>query len=309
MIILAGAQSDHNIIRVLDAIKSRQYEHAVIWADRPQDLKFSFDIHSNALDINSSETTPSNISLSDTHSMLIRHDVFTYRDDHHDLSFLSVAERSDLAHAWYTAVKGVAMSTPNIRILNGENNLGSEPNKLRNLRWAQEDGFIVPKTIVSHNWRDFEKDPDHWIIKPIDGGDYTRNLLDIFNQGSDALNKLSYYPWIYQEKLTYPEIRLFQAGKWQFAFEIHNDDIDSRVRNNSMSIREVAVPETLKAPMRCLSHRLGLDYSAADFKTCPQTGHLKFLEINTMPMITGYDNAAGGALSDALALTLHKLQR
>ena len=116
-------------------------------------------------------------------------------------------------------------------------------------------------------------------------------------------------PWIIQEKLAYPECRLYQVGDWQFAFAINNTLLDSRDRDGQMSITHVSVPPKLAAPMRALSKRLGLDYTAADFKTCPQTGDLKFLETNTMPMITGYDTAAGGELSDALALRLRKLQR
>jgi hypothetical protein len=47
--------------------------------------------------------------------------------------------------------------------------------------------------------------------------------------------------------------------------------------------------------------RMGLDFAAADFKTCPETGRLLFLEINTGPMFAAFDQASDRAVSRALA--------
>jgi len=62
----------------------------------------------------------------------------------------------------------------------------------------------------------------------------------------------------------------------------------------------MAVPPELAQPMLQLAEELGLDYAAADFKTCPKSGRWLFLEMNTMPMYAAFDKAAGGKLVAAM---------
>jgi hypothetical protein len=45
---------------------------------------------------------------------------------------------------------------------------------------------------------------------------------------------------------------------------------------------------------------VGLDFGAADFKTCPDTGSYRFLEVNSAPMFAGFDRVAKGCLSAAI---------
>ena len=73
--------------------------------------------------------------------------------------------------------------------------------------------------------------------------------------------------------------------------------------------KEVPPPPELVEAMTKLTDKLGLDYAAADLKTNPRNGRLEFLEVNTMPMFTGYDDAAKGKLSDAIFLTLRKMEK
>jgi glutathione synthase/RimK-type ligase-like ATP-grasp enzyme len=110
-------------------------------------------------------------------------------------------------------------------------------------------------------------------------------------------------PWIVQEKLAYPEMRIFRVGRHYFAFSITSPDIDYR-NSDDFTLVEVEPPQEQVEALQRLTDLLGLDYAAADFKTHPQTGRLMFLEVNTMPMFTAYDDAAQGRLSDALALFL-----
>jgi hypothetical protein len=44
-----------------------------------------------------------------------------------------------------------------------------------------------------------------------------------------------------------------------------------------------------------------MDYGAADFKADPETGALRFLEINNGPMFTAFDRASEGRLTRAMA--------
>jgi len=292
MIILAGGSKDHNMQRILNAVQSRDYGHQIIWSDHPQNLSFSF----NALNGHT------NIDLFNDgrHSMMIRYDVFQTRQDN---------TSHEMADAWYNAVKGWGMAMPHVALLNSTYDLGAEPNKARNLIWAKQVGFDVPDTHITNNPIPFLKSPENWIIKPVCGGIHTQCLQDYLTKTNHDLSALTAMPWIVQRKMAYPELRVFQVGPWQFALSIQNHGIDSRDNLANMKITAVDMPRSLQTPMEKLSQKLTLGFSAADFKTCPETGNYKFLEINTMPMITGYDNVLEGQLSDALALTLHKMQR
>jgi hypothetical protein len=139
------------------------------------------------------------------------------------------------------------------------------------------------------------------------GGEHTRILADVLND-PEALNDAQNRPWIFQRKMEYPELRVFRVGNWLFGFVLSSEHIDHR-ETLADNMQEIEVPEELRAPMFALTDRLGLDYGAADFKICPETGRWSFLEINTMPMFAGYDVTAKGRLSDAMAIHLHRLQR
>lgn len=179
----------------------------------------------------------------------------------------------------------------------GNENL--EMSKPRALVLAKECGFSTPETWITSQFNQFA-DKDNYIAKPVGGGDYTRRLSDMPEDLGDR-------PWIVQEKLQYPELRLFRAGKHYLAFEIASEVLDYRT-TDKFSMKEVTPPAALVAAMEKLTGKLGLDYAAADLKTNPRTGALEFLEINSMPMFTGYDNAAKGRLSDAILLTLESLK-
>ena len=57
---------------------------------------------------------------------------------------------------------------------------------------------------------------------------------------------------------------------------------------------------TLRDPMMDLCDRLGLDFAAADFMRGPRGKGLHFLEVNSQPMFTAFDQACGGKLCDAI---------
>jgi glutathione synthase/RimK-type ligase-like ATP-grasp enzyme len=172
-----------------------------------------------------------------------------------------------------------------------------EYNKLRGLVMAQRAGFLIPETYASNDYNRFQ-DKAAYIAKPIAGGAATRLLDDGENDPR--------VPVFVQEKLLYPELRIFRAGPHYFGFGIDSKTLDSRDdRNQAVTVE--SVPEHLRTAMAALTDMMGLDYAAADFKTCPRGRGFLFLEINTMPFLTGYDDAVSGRLSDAVLLTLTKL--
>lgn len=279
MLLIVGGSKDFNLQRLADAAEWRKVPHRVIYTDADPAPAVNWRPSSAEITINGETFSATGTSL------FIRYDVFS--DD-------PTTKRT----AFYEALRGWAESYPEVGMLNrGNENL--EMSKPRALVLAKECGFSTPETWITSQFNQFA-DKDNYIAKPVGGGDYTRRLSDMPEDLGDR-------PWIVQEKLQYPELRLFRAGKHYLAFEIASEVLDYRT-TDKFSMKEVTPPAALVAAMEKLTGKLGLDYAAADLKTNPRTGALEFLEINSMPMFTGYDNAAKGRLSDAILLTLESLK-
>ena len=277
MLLIVGGSQDHNIHRLAHAAEARGAAHRVIYTDAQPAPTVTWSPGSTMLTINGESFDAKGTSL------FIRYDVFSADSD---------AQKA----AFFDTIKGWAAAYPEVGILNRANE-SLEMSKPRALVEAQRCGFDIPQTTITNDFNLFANRTDY-IAKPVSGGAFTKVLSDM----PDTVDE----PYIVQQKLSYPEMRLFRVGEHYFAFEIHSTVIDYRASDN-FSMIEVPAPDKLVLALGLLSNKLGLDYAAADLKTNPKTGALEFLEINTMPMFTGYDNVAEGRLSDAMFLTLRDL--
>ena len=277
MLLIVGGKDDHNIQRLANAAEARQAPFRLILTDQTPPPSISWQPGNGNIVINGETFTAKGTSL------FIRYDVFSDQN---------AADKS----AIYDAIKGWAEAYPSVGLLNRANET-MEVSKPRALVLAQEAGFQVPKTWITSAFNQFA-DKAQFIAKPVGGGEYTRLLSDM---GDDVKR-----PYIVQQKLEYPEMRLFRVGGHFFAFKVTSNILDYRT-DDGVQLEEVEPPKKLAAAMQRLTDRMGLDYAAADLKTDPKTGQLMFLEVNTMPMFTGYDDAAKGRLSDALFLTMRAL--
>lgn len=276
MLLIVGGSKDHNIARLAQAAEWRKHPFRVIYTDRDPPPSVTWQPGFSDITIDG-ETFSAKGS-----SFFIRYDVFGSRPEGTTVAF-------------YEALRGWAAAHPEVGMFNrGNENL--DVNKPRALVLAKACGFDIPKTWITSDFNRF-CDKDAYIAKPVAGGEFTRTLGAM--EGEDR-------PYIVQEKLSYPELRLFRAGRHYFAFSVESSALDYRATAD-FSMREVEPPAHLVAAMERLTDRLGLDYAAADFKTNPESGQFEFLEINTMPMFTGYDDVAEGRLSDAMVLTLKEL--
>ena len=173
-------------------------------------------------------------------------------------------------------------------------------NKPLALVWAKEAGLAVPKTTLHSSVDVAEKALAlaPVVYKPVTGGDMCRELDD------EALGRVSdaYLPrpYIFQEKLVPPEIRIFRVGEKFFAFQIEADALDYRTVGGDAKVTEVEAPEHLLDGLRALTDRIGLTYTAADFKARRETRELVFLETNSSPMFAAFDVASEGRLVDAM---------
>jgi glutathione synthase/RimK-type ligase-like ATP-grasp enzyme len=229
-------------------------------------------------------------------ALFIRYDVFTSMADPRRAPAFR-------ALAWYTVVSGWAIAHPEVRMFNRESAL-HVTNKLHVLHVAREVGLDIPETLVTndHALLTAKNEREPLICKPVNGGDYTRELPDILKTAPHREGSLS-APSFVQERLVPPEVRVYSIGGRFFAFQLVADALDYRSTSDCtvVPIDETTLPSSLFEGLSRLMERLGMDYGAADFKACPETGALRFLEINNGPMFAAFDNACGGRLTRAMA--------
>ena len=273
-LLIVGGKRDHNLARLAHAAESRGFSHRLIETDHEPLPHVAWRLDRRTLTINGENFLPEETSL------FIRYDVFGDQ---------AAAQKM----AFFDMIKGWAVAFPQTKLLN-RNNENLEVSKLRALVLAKEAGFTTPQTRIVTSL-DASLDHHNLIIKPVSGGSYTRLLADATD---DVV-----LPCFLQERLSYPELRLFRVGKHYFAFEITSDVIDYRATTN-VEMREVEMPNDLHLALERLSDRLGLDYAATDLKFNPRANNFQFLEINSMPMFTAYDDHTEGRLSDAILLHL-----
>ena len=192
------------------------------------------------------------------------------------------------------------MAYPEIRRFNQSFAMADAVNKPVALVWAREAGLEIPRTVL-HASRDLGAQMlanGPVIYKPIGGGDECRPLE------KEALDRVKEEhlprPYIFQECLEAPELRIYRVGDRFLGFEIEADALDYRTVGNAAIIKPVQPPIHLLGPLKKLTDRIGLNFAAADFKASPNSGALKFLEVNSNPMFAGFDNAADGVLCDAM---------
>lgn len=204
------------------------------------------------------------------------------------------------ARQWKAAVDGWVISTPSIRRFNRGFIMREAVNKPLALIWAKEFGFRIPRTIIANDI-DTAKEfcaENPAIYKPAAGGDLCRELTpkDLKKIKTPSLEQ----PYIIQEKLVQPEYRVFYIGGTCVSFRLDSTVLDYREDGYTPTLSPVETPDHIKTTLGKLADRLGLDYSASDFKSCPHTGEPVFLEINSNPMFVAFDKAAEGRLTDVM---------
>lgn len=291
MIIIAGGKGDPDLNWLKDAAEHRDLPHFLCYCNSSCPTPITWDQSKDTLLLDDTAIDPAGTALYLRYSMFKSYDEDNLEDCH------------KLVESHYQTIKGWAQAHPEVGMFNRDCHvLGI--NKPYNLMLARNCGFEIPETVLTNDLSQIT-DPEKWIIKVPGDDEATRLLSDALTENKgDKVFKAR--PWIVQEKLDYPELRIFRVGKWMYAFEIHSSKIDHR-RDDDLSLEPIDTPENLIEPLIKMTDTLGIDYGAADFKTCPQTSRYKFLEINTAPTFSGYDVKVKGKLSDAMILHLRKL--
>ncbi|AXS42294.1 hypothetical protein [Breoghania sp. L-A4] len=167
---------------------------------------------------------------------------------------------------------------------------------------ARAYGLAIPKTRVTNERETLSTAMAEGpaIVKPVAGGAYTLDATAADAQ-TDWHDGRAPVPAFVQEKLRYPELRVFFVGSAPHVFEIVSDDLDYRAgRNHSIVYRGASALDGLLAKkLAALAADLGLDFCAFDLKTADD-GDLRFMEVNSGPMFAAFDEVARGALCAAM---------
>jgi hypothetical protein len=287
-VLIAGGDSDPNLAALVGGFTSRGLECETLFVGARSHPRISWNLDERELVVNGVAIQPE--------AVFLRYDVFT-----------SLADRRPAtgfrAFAWFTTLAGWAMAQPGVKMFNRAS-ARELTNKLEVLLLAREVGLEIPYTVVSND-RDLLHSlmPQRRLIaKPVNGGDYTRELPDILETAPHRDGCLA-APSFVQERLVPPEVRVYWIAGKIFAFRVIADVLDYRSTADVMVIAlpEAELPGELIDALGRLMARLRMDFGAADFKTSPETGRLLFLELNNGPMFAAFDAACEGRLTMEMA--------
>ena len=286
-VLIAGGDSDPNLAALVLAFAARGIHCDTLLVGTQTHPCITWDFDLDNLVINGIQRAPD--------AVFLRYDVFTNLADRRQSSAFR-------AHAWFTTISGWALSQPHVRMFNRAS-AQRVTNKLEILHLAREVGLNIPVTTVTndHALLSSMSIRQQLIAKPVNGGDFTRELDDILTTAPHRDNSLA-APSFVQERLVPPEIRVYWIAGRIFAFQVVADALDYRSTAdcNVISIEDTVLPTGIIQALGRLMEQQEMNFGAADFKTCPTTGELRFLELNNGPMFAAFDNACHGRLTAAM---------
>lgn len=286
-VLVAGGDADPNVAAIVACLHKRAVAHEALLVGAHSHPRVTWDVAQDVLWINERASYPS--------ALFLRYDVFTHLAD-------GRPEPVQRALAWFTTLAGWAAAHPEVRLFNRAR-AQQVTNKLHVLRLAREVGFAIPFTLASNDFGRLRHALEQraLVVKPVAGGDYTRDLLDVLGTAPVVHGSLP-APAIVQERLVSPEIRVYRMHQRCFAYQLVAEALDYRATTDCviMPVAESDLPDGFTARLATLMDRLQMDFGAADFKACPRTGQWQFLEINDGPMFAAFDAVSGGRLAEAL---------
>lgn len=290
MLLIAGGDSDPNVASVLGRMRQRGIDgHVLLVGTANPGLTWNFQ--TGALRVDGEEIRPG--------AVFLRYDVFsTLADERPPVTFR--------AQAWFTTLDGWLQAHPHVRTLNRGARGGT--NKPFILHTARRLGLRIPFTLVTNELDALEADAARlgpMIAKPVPGGGYAQDVAELL-ANTPRRDGRSAAPAFVQRRMAAPEARVYGVG-WGstrrfIPFRVESEALDYRT---DAECRVVHLPleqvdADAVAGLGRLMDTLEMDYGAADFKTCPDTGRLVFLEINSGPMFSAFDEVSDFAVSDAI---------
>ncbi|HEX5725100.1 MAG TPA: hypothetical protein VFX98_06515 [Longimicrobiaceae bacterium] len=285
MLLIAGGELDPNVESLAGRMKERGIEGVEVRVGPNRHPCVTWDMEADTLRVDGEELRPT--------SAFIRYDVFANMADPRQAT-------SYRAQAWHTTLQGWALAH-DVRVMNRDY-LG-QTNKPFMLRLARECGLPIPRTLITNDLERLDRlaEGEALIAKPVPGGGYTQELTTLL-AGTPRKEGKAAAPAIVQQKLVQPEVRLYGIGTAFIPFAVKSQALDYRNASDT-SVEHLpleSIDPRLVAGLGRLMEALQMQYAAADFKTDPETGELRFLEVNSGPMFAAFDQASDGAVSHAI---------
>lgn len=283
-LVIGGGSNDVSLVRLADAARRLGVAVLPVLVDAAAEPCLGWDLAAGVMTLDGTAIDPA--------GMFLRYDVFTPRGAGAEL---------DRALGWYNTMLGWAAGRDGVRLFNREISpqAGIKPYQLQVARGL---GLQVPATWIGNDLAAARALGDApAIAKPVGGGAYVQPLAQAL-AGHQPDASRAPIPAIVQERLGYPEYRVFVIGGDTHVFEIASDQLDYRpdpatrldYRGTHGGIAAaVAGCQAVAAALRC-------DFAACDLKTRPGEDAPVFLEINTGPMFAAFDHAADGAVTASI---------
>jgi len=274
MIGLFGGTKDPNIASLYQVLQEAEVPFLPVLVGQETIPEVLWDLSTDRLILNGQEIRPA--------ALFHRFDVF------------ASLGKSQTRHAqvWHELLYGWALAHEDVVLFNRNH---QRTNKLAVLMKATELGLKPPYSVVTNQATLLSKlEGTGYISKPVPGGDQTRLLSEALQD--PLLHKI---PMTIQPRLVQPELRIYGIrGIWA-AFWMKTESLDYRVQQD-VEIIQTDIPTDLVEKLAQLMAFMHLDFAAADFKTDPESGELRFLEINSSPMFARFDLASGFTISKAI---------
>jgi len=289
-LLLAGGSADPCLSLVGDRARRMGIEVIDLLHDGNAEPSVKWDLE-NGLQISGVKIEPD--------AAFIRMDVF-------GSSALETAETLPRAPGWFSFAMGILARDNHIKLFNRSMNVFAGV-KLSDLQLANSCGLAIPKTIVSNDLKaisDFSAavGDSGCVAKPVNGGGYCKSLDEAIDLAAERDGVLP-LPAFVQEKLSYPEFRVYKIGGEWLLFRLDSGELDYRIdpsaRIDMFPLKGSVIEPHLDA-LSEMTKRLGIDFCAFDLKTRNEDGTVCFLEVNTGPMFAIHDHASGGLLSKLL---------
>ncbi len=279
MLLISGGYKDFNIQFLYEYLHRNNLEFHIVLLQEKNKPELTWDLNQDVLIINGIKIKPS--------AIFSREDVFNSLGDDSD-KFTS--------RTWHQTLKSYAMAHPKVKYFN-KGYVGM--NKTYNLFLAQKIGLKIPRTVITNQMEllvDLENADQH-IVKPVLGGQLTQTLETFLEKNKiTKSDRLSFV----QSRLIQPEVRVYGIGNEFKAFNVFSEQLDYR-GDKSTKISETEVSPEIIQKLKVLMKYLKMDFCAADFKTCPDTGDLLFLEVNSSPMFGAFDKISDFSISEKIA--------
>jgi hypothetical protein len=291
VLLITGGETDPNVGSLLARARERGIEARALLVGPGTHPSIDWDVDADRLRLDGDEVRPS--------ALFHRYDVFAQLADQRK-------ETGFRASAWYTALHGWALAHPEVRMLNRR--YAGQTNKPFMLDLARRCGLRIPHTRITNDLDALEREAASVgpsVAKPLTGGGFAQPLETLLSSTTRRDGR-SAAPAFVQQRLVPPEVRIYGvgcgAGRRHLAFRVESTALDYRSDDGTkvIDLRQDEIDDDAVAGLGRLMDALEMDYAAADFKTCPDTGRLAFLEINSAPMFVAFDQASGSAVSDAI---------